>query len=339
MAGYSWVQSPVWGEQKIPYVVVEVYKRSFCNDREDYFGGECPNMWELVGDFGQGQFLTEEACQFNDCDSTRVMELDDLVASTPPGPGFKDALSEYLDWDAFHQFQCLSWIFVTGDDALHNTNNFVLVERPDGKFQHLPYSVDISFGFNGFGEGYRYVPLPGRSSVSRGCQSDPECWADTVATCDSLLDAFSAADPVARLDALYGQLGEAGMLRSADEAQYNDMRSYIEERLVNMPTELDAIREDPNAGGCPAEQIMCGNYCAYPWDCHLCNEGGGGGGFGKPIPIDLQPVPEGEANDAIIVIPPPDPVPVGDAGAPPPPADGGAEPNPCLPREELYRAQ
>ncbi len=335
MAGYAWVQSPVWGaEAKIPYGVVEVYKRPFCKRREDYFGGECSNMWEFAGDFGQGQFSSPEACQFNECESSRVMELDELVLSTPPGAGFKDALADYWDWDAFHEFQCLSWIFATGDDVLHNTNNFVLVERADGKFQHLPYSVDISFGQ----DWYRYVELVGRSSVARGCQADPQCWADTVATCDVLLDAFEAADPVGRLDTLYSELGAAGMLRNGDDRRYEDMRAYIEERLVDMPAELDAVREDPYVGGCPTDQIMCGNYCAYPWECHLCEEGGGGGyggGLGELLPIDWAAEPNG-ANDAIIVEPPPVSEPRGDAGAPPPEGDAGVEPNPCLPYYDVY---
>lgn len=339
MAGYGWVQSSVWGEAKVPYVVVEVYKKAFCKDHPEYFGGECPNMWEFPGDFGFGRFSDPDACQFGECDATRVNELDALVVGTPPGPGYKSALADYLDWDAFHEFQCLSWIFVTGDDALHNTNNFVLVERADGKFQYLPYSVDISFGQ----DWYRYVTLPGQNSVARGCQADPECWQATVATCDVLLDAYEAANPVGRLDALYGELDAAGMLRSGDERRYRDMRAYIEERLANMPGELDAVRENPYAQSCAEGQIMCGNYCAYPQDCYLCNGGGGGvgGNLGKPMPLEEGAA--GQANDGaqdVIVLPPPLPV-EGDAGvvAPPVEGDGGVEPNPCLPYENIYKVE
>src|SRR5690606_26173709 len=113
------------------------------------------NMWEFVGDLGYGQLGYAESCQFSECDPSRAMELELAVVETPPGPGFKEALTEWLDWEAFHQFQCLSWILATGDDALHNTNNVVLMERADGKFQHLPYSVDISLGQ----EWYPQVPL------------------------------------------------------------------------------------------------------------------------------------------------------------------------------------
>lgn len=336
-ATYAWVETSVWGEDiKVPYVAVEVYKRDFCKDREDYFGGECPNMWESVGDFGQGLFNEPRNCQFSECDATRVNELDELAANTAPGPGYKVALSEYLDWDTFHEFQCLSWIFVTGDDALHNRNNFVLVERADGKFQYLPYSIDISFGQ----DWYRYVDLPGQNTVARGCQADPECWADTVATCDVLLDAFEAADPIGRLDALYAELETAGMLRRGDDARYDDMRRYIEERLENMPGELEAVREDPYAGGCPDGQIMCGNYCAYQWECYLCNDGEPGP---KPIPAFGAAKP-GNAQDAVIVKPPPGggetTSPVGDGGVTTAPDDTSDIPtNPCLPYNEPYRIE
>jgi hypothetical protein len=335
-ATYAWVQTSVWGDEvKVPYVAVEVYKRDFCKNREEYFGGECPNMWEFPGDFGQGRFTDPEACQFSECDATRVSELDAIVADTRPGPGYKEALAEYLDWDSFHEFQCLSWIFVTGDDALHNMNNFVLVERPDGKFQYLPYSIDISFGQ----DWYRYVELPGQNTVARGCQADPDCWADTVATCDVLLDAFEAAEPLTRLDNLYSELDTAGMLRNGDEDRYQDMRRYIEERLTNMPGELDALREGPYANGCPEGQIMCGNYCAYQWDCYLCNGGEEPGPGPKPIPA-IVPAP-GNEQDAIIVPPPggggETSAPEGDAGVTTKPeGDGGVEPNPCLPYYNLY---
>ncbi len=334
LAGYAWVQSAVWGEQvKIPYGVVEVYKRSFCEDRADYFGGKCSNMWEFVGDLGaQGDleidFSLPEVCQFSECDATRMTEWNDVVEETMPGPGYKAAMAEYLDWDAFHEYQCLSWIFATGDDALRNRNNVVIAERADGKFQYLPYSVDISFGQ----DWYPYVTLPGTNSIARGCQADPGCWADTVATCDVLLDAFEAADPVERLDTLYDELGAAGMLRGGDDERYRLMRAYIQERLTDMRGELDAIRDNPYAGGCDEGQVMCGDYCAHPRDCYLCDEEGA---HGEPVPLaNFRAVEPGGEGDAIIVEPPPVSEPRGDAGAPP--LDGGVEPNPCLPHQEVY---
>lgn len=307
---YAWVQSSVWGDEaKVPYVLVESYKRSFCKNRKDYFDGECPNMWEFPGDFGNNRFIDPETCQYESCDSTRVSEFDTAVMQAERGPGFKAALSPWLDWARFHEFQCLSWIFATGDDALHNFNNLVVVERPDGMFQLLPYSVDISFGQ----DWYRYVSLAGQSSLANGCQEDPECWADTVTTCETLLDKFSAADPIQVLDDLYTQLGEAGMLRSGDDGRYEDMRAYIEERLIELPLELEASRENPYAGYCRAPLILCGDYCEMPEYCYLCNDDGGP----DPVPINLadEPLPEPAAE--------------GDGGVDP-------APNPCLPKIEYY---
>lgn len=337
-ATYAWVETSVWGDDvKVPYVAVEVYKRSFCKDRAEYFGGECVNMWEFPGDFGEfSQFSEPAACQFGECDATRVNELNDLISSLTPGPGFKAAIADYLDWDSYHEFQCLSWILATGDDALHNMNNFVLAERTDGKFQYLPYSVDISFGQ----EWYPVVELPARNTISRGCQADTECWADTVTTCERLLDSFAATDPVGRLDNLYQELGDAGMLRTGDEDRYQFIRGYVSQRLTDMPTELDAVREDPYVNGCPNDQIWCGSYCAYQWECQLCNdEGGGGGDMGEPIPVDILPAgdvaPPGDSQGIGIGQPPP----VGDGGVDEtsaPYGDGGVEPNPCLPVQKLY---
>jgi hypothetical protein len=132
-ATYAWVQSSVWGPDiSVPYIAVESYKPAFCKQREEELGGGCVNMWEFVGDLGYGLLGYADSCQFSECDPTRALEFELDAVSTPPGPGFKEALSEWLDWDAFHEFQCLSWILATGDDALHNQNKFVLMERADG---------------------------------------------------------------------------------------------------------------------------------------------------------------------------------------------------------------
>lgn len=333
-ASYAWVKSSVWGDEiSVPYGVVEVYKPDFCKKRAEYFGGECPNMWEFVGDFGHSErvpldFDDPELCQFKECDATRMNEFADVARGLAPGPGYKEALASYLDWDAFHEFQCLSWIFATGDDALHNSNNVVIVERADGKFQYLPYSVDISFGQ----QWYQSVPLAGDDSMSRGCQGDPECWADTVDTCDRLLDAFVATEPLKRLDTLYEELDAAGMLRRGDDEHYQFMRDYIQDRLTAMPDELDAVREHPYGGPCPEGQIRCGSYCAYPQDCYICAD--------EDEPVQPFIVPPRQARDPIVVAPP---LPIGseDVNVPPPPpvTDGGVEPQPCLPRVQLYTVE
>ena len=76
-----------------------------------------------------------------------------------------------------------------------------LVERVDGKFQLLPYSVDLSFGQSW----PREVRLGGHSSIAAGCQSDSGCWAETIAMCETLVDAFVAADPIGKLETMHEQ--------------------------------------------------------------------------------------------------------------------------------------
>lgn len=275
---FAWVSSNVWGgDVSIPYVLVERYKRSFCA-RGDALGGKCENMWEFAGDFlggmlpdpgplppkpgkGPSVFADPNNCQFSECDNTRVKELEQLLIDTPRAEGFKAATEELIDWPAFHRFQCLSWVLATGDDALHNSNNVVLAERADGKFQYLPYSVDISLGQ----EWYPSVPLPGTNSIARGCQADAACWADTIAACDDVLASFEKAEPLAMLDALRERLESEGMLRAGDEYRYEALRAWFEERFVALPIELEANRKGPVL--CTEGLVDCGGSCVPPEQC------------------------------------------------------------------------
>jgi hypothetical protein len=346
-ATYAWVTSNVWGaEVAIPYVLVESYKPQFCKQREEELQGGCVNMWEFPGDFGYGSFDMPESCQFTECDASRVTELEDLVVETQWGDGYKAALSEWIDWDSFHQFQCLSWILATGDDALHNTNNLVLAERADGKFQYLPYSVDISLGQ----DWYPTVPLPGANTIAMGCQSDAECWADTINTCEALIEDFAAAKPVAMLDGIHNELEREGMLRAGDEDRYEALREYLKERPRALREELELNREQPTTPVyCELPLIDCGGYCAFPEECYVCEPG--------PLPVPIgEPEPRpgvlaAAQEPADIVIgpgfPPPgdpgpvDPVDGGGVGEPANPGDGGVieEPPPvdgCNPYVDLY---
>ncbi|MFO0548629.1 MAG: CotH kinase family protein [Polyangiaceae bacterium] len=263
LASYAWVGSNVWGEDvQIPYTVTEVYKKDFCDARLDQLGGSCPNLFEFVGDIPFTDFNSQENCRLAACDGTRASELAQILQNTPAGPGFEAATADYLDWPSIQKFQCLSWMLWTGDDALHNQNNVVLLEREDGKFMYLPYSIDISAGQ----EWYQYTPLYGSNSVSNGCQSDPDCWAETIATCEATIADFNALDPVALVDSVYDRLTQAGMLRNGDEDRYQQIRDWYEKRTNDLLPELDQYRGVP----CIDPNVKCGpeGTCTPAWDCH-----------------------------------------------------------------------
>jgi hypothetical protein len=320
-ASYAWVQSSVWGPDiSVPYIVVEAYKPAFCKQREAELNGGCVNMWEFGGDLGFGQLAAPSSCQFSECDPTRALEFEAAAMSTEQAPGFKAALADWFDWDAFHRFQCLSWILATGDDVLHNTNNFVLMERADGKFQHLPYSVDISLGQ----DWYPQVPLAGGNLMAQGCQSDPQCWDDLIATCDGMVDEFIAANPISMLDQTYALLSQQGMLRAGDDERYEALSSYLAQRIEDLPLELEANREGPPVLGCEPFFVPCGNTCIYyEEECPTCEPG-----------ADPEPLPDGGVEDvqlergaADIAVPGP-----GFPGPVDPPGGPGA----CRPPIEIY---
>jgi hypothetical protein len=173
--------------------------------------------------------------------------------------------------------------------------------------------VDISLGQEWYFEG----PLAGISALAVGCQSDSTCWADTIATCEVLIDEFAAVDPVGMLDAVHTQLDEAGMLRSGDDGRYDSMRQHLEDRITRLPEELEQNRESPYYSDCYYPLVLCGDYCAFPEECVICEP--------QPEPVPEEPVSEA-AGAADAGAPEPD------DQAPPPPDDGQV----CLPPIEVY---
>lgn len=360
LATYGWVSTTVWDpDVAVPYIVVESYKRSFCRNRADYFGGECPNMWEFASDLGYGVFDDPASCQYSECDSSRAREFEALASEARYGGVTVEELGEYVDWERFHEFQCLSWIFGTSDDAIHGGNNTLWVERPDGKFQLLPYSIDISFGM-----GWN-VELPGYTTIPQICQNDKQCWADTIATCERLVDAFIQVDPVKRLDELNTQLRDAGMLRPGDNRHHEQLRQTLASLVETLPGQLEQYRDNPGGGHCEYPYAYCDGYCELPQLCHLCQDeyyedsrdNSDATPTNAPDSDAPIPLPGPFAADAplanIVIVRPNDPVPPPPAtttAPPPPPLDGGVsdggtgqKPDFCYwddpKRVEAYRAQ
>jgi len=253
-ATHAFLGSNVWGEGNwIPMTLIEVYKQKFCEDNQQALGGSCVNMWEFGSDI---TYLEPNAdyCQLKSCNDERLLALSKAVGATPPGPGFKSSLESFIDWDRFHQFQCMSWIMWSTDDAIRG-NNTVIVERDDGRFVWLPYSIDISTGLGGAYD----VPLYGYTSVATGCQADPECWKDTIATCEDMIEKFDALNPERMADESIASLTKLGMLREGDEARGQSIRSWYAWRQKGLKKELERYREPQNPN-CP--EGTCPNYDA-----------------------------------------------------------------------------
>jgi hypothetical protein len=165
-------------------------------------------------------------------------------------------LADIMEWDRFHQFQCLSWMMWTGDDPIHNGNNNLIIERDDGKLIWAPYSVDISAGQ----DWYMNVPLTGSSPIAMGCQADPACWADTIATCEKLIKRFDALNPEKLVDEAVKTLTDLDMLRDGDEERAMDLRAWFVERQKQLPKELENFRYLPDEfGNCPNDLQLCGD--------------------------------------------------------------------------------
>jgi hypothetical protein len=265
---FAWVEAPnQWDEARVPMTLVEVYKKPWATREVD---PDVRNIWEGVGE--PWYFANDpQACQIGTCDGTRLVELGDVAQTTPLGPGYTDALADYVDWDTFRQFMCLSWITCTGDDYLHNTNNVLVVERADGKFQFHPYSVDISASQ----DWYQYTPLMGTSQLARGCQTDPECWAELLTTCDEMLDTMAAMDPAATIvQPVLDAIEDNGMMRPGDDERAQQVYDWYQGREGKLRFD-EAWTVEPCYSD---EQCEETEYC--DWWSSRCYDNGGGGGEG-----------------------------------------------------------
>lgn len=255
-SSYAFLGSNVWGEGVwTPMTLIEVYKCETLEDRTDVLGGECVNMWEFAGQVGGGYGgIPADACQNHECDDTRLLELDSLVSEQRNLDGFMLALEGYIDWDYYQRYQCLNWILWVGDDPIHNGNNNLIIERNDGRMVWAPYSVDISAGQ----DWYQNVPLTGTSPISLGCQTDPECWAGTIAACEVLIDEFKALAPETIVDETEELLREHDMLRDGDEQRAEDLREWFVQRQLDLDAELEVYRYLPDVhGNCPEGLEAC----------------------------------------------------------------------------------
>jgi hypothetical protein len=263
LTNFVWVRSSVWGDGiGVPYTLVENYKRDWC---ERTLPNGCLNMWEGAGDIGS----LNSMCQLSSCDNARLESLQAAMNEAMPGPGYRAALESFIDWPAFEKFQCLSWMTATGDDYIHNLNNTVLVERPDGKFQLLPYSTDISAGQSW----YPSVGLPGISALAIGCQADPLCWSKLLTTCATLVDQFDELKTASSILApIYAELNAQGMLRERDEERFAELSQWYEERPKQLrddaiwtatPCQDDSqcVAAPNGASKCHPEQHICVEPC------------------------------------------------------------------------------
>lgn len=239
----------------VPMTLVEVYKKDFCKEHEDFFRGGCANMWETVGYDVTTEAVAgfADACQVSECDNTRLNEFAEVVSDAMGTDQFEEATEPYFDWEAFRTFQCMEWLLWVGDDYLHNWNNIVIAEGEDGLFRFLPYSTDISAGY-AWGGAYSYTELYGYTAMPSGCQMDPECWQATISRCEELIDTLEGLNPeetivsdlYSRLlstSAPYGNDGGDGMLRNADDSAYAHYWSFYRSRWEDAREELEAYRE------------------------------------------------------------------------------------------------
>lgn len=271
-ANFSFLGSNVWGSNVwIPMTIIEVYKEAFCDENKDLIGGTCKNMWEFPGDAGGGE-PPPNACQIGECDNTRLEDLAAALETAPRGVGFREALEDIIDWKRYHQFQCLGWILWTGDDALRNQNNNLIIERDDGKLVWAPYSVDISAGQ----EWYTNTPLTGGSIIAQGCQSDENCWADTIAECEALITKFDKLNPEKMVDKTAKTLTDLGMMRPGDEGRAKSLRKWYVDRQKALTAELERYRYLPGPDGCPNDLDLCNDgTCGTKEQCEerLCQDG------------------------------------------------------------------
>ena len=201
---YAWVGGTPWqnANLEIPYTVVEVYKRSFCDAHKSFFGGGCENIWEGAGlDVGGGwQAGFADSCQISACNQERLDAFAEVVDASFYTRNFDEATEPFMDWDAFHTFQCLEWLLWVGDDYLHNSNNVVLTEAR----RTVPLRFLLHRHIGGAGGVAPATPHSRLLHARDGLPADRSCWMND-GLMRRVIDAFGARSAATIVDSLWAR--------------------------------------------------------------------------------------------------------------------------------------
>ena len=261
---FAFLGSNVWGESAwVPMVVVQSYDERYCEEQAAELGGECENIWYAPGTQG-GDFSNPPTCLLESCDEDRLSEFSDALDETPEGPGFAEALSEFVDWPRFYDFQCATFLLDTQRDSV------IVVERDDGRFVFAAHSLDTSSGnvqTSGFFKSDR---------LFRGCHADPECRAGLLEACGAMVTAFDQLNPHRIVEAVRDAVDALRMRRSGDVERAAELREWYRVRQPESAEELALYSGPLGPDGCPEVLEMCvDGTCGTPEQCQArqCGDG------------------------------------------------------------------
>jgi hypothetical protein len=260
---FAFLGSSVWGESAwVPMVLVQPYDDRFCEDQAAELGGECQNVW-YANETQGGDAPVAPTCLSASCEDERLNEFADVLAETPEGAGFADALADFVDWPRFFDFQCSTFLI----DA--RRAGVVVVERDDGRFVWMPHALDMSSG-NVESAGFFRTDL-----LSRGCNSDPECRADMLDACGELVEAFDQLNPHALVDDVRQAVDALGMRRSGDVERAEELRDWYLLRQTEAAAEFELYRGPLGPDGCPEVLELCDDgTCGTTQECQQRQCGG-----------------------------------------------------------------
>jgi hypothetical protein len=102
------------------------------------------------------------------------------------------------------------------------------------------------------------VLLLGSSALASGCQSDPQCWDETIAACEDLIERFDKLNPELIVDETVETLSDLDMMRSGDAERAQEIREWYVQRQLDLPAELERFRYIPDINGnCPEGLEPC----------------------------------------------------------------------------------
>ncbi|MCB8914428.1 MAG: CotH kinase family protein [Thermoleophilales bacterium] len=194
-------------------------------------------------DFQPGQATKYEIDEGDEDDRSDISDL--IAVANTPNPGWRDAISPYVDLDEMVMMWAGEIYLGQVDGYVRWTNNHYVHSDDSGVFSMIPSGLDNAFTYRSYAPFEFFLDDPTvdpRSMLFSRCLGDPICRADYVDALKTVRDKVDELDLLQKSRDLYAVLRpriEADLRRERPIAQSDSYVNLLNKFLNGRPGELD----------------------------------------------------------------------------------------------------